>query len=610
MYIDLQDLDVEQSDRLGLAFPAGDYETYAALADAGFGRVRIGVSWDRIQSAPWRWEFEGLDAQITILASLGLEPLLTFYSDADWATRSGDNRALNEIPWTMTWWQGFIGKTASRYADFVDEYQVANEFAGLNNESGGWGGRPDQLVDYVDTAYAAVKAADPDATFVMGGVASFVADIALVNLGYATFEPFQPLSPTTETRYTVEEARSPEMDALVESRLLYPLRNARYDKADVHLYGDRGLDALRVEMLEAVTGRPVISSESGAPTVMGTAEPSSVDYFAASVLGDLSALAAGAETVYWFLDYDAATTYYNRFVPLRDAEGEPKPSFWAKKLLATYLVDDATVTALDGGLFHIQSVSEGAALIGFVAELEAAAREAAVAISDIWVLEDPEAGRLRRLEPGESLAPGDFVAADTGWLAAAAAETPDEPDGVLTGSSTVSFLRAVTDRTRVEMLRDGDVVDTFWYTGDLALPSAELDRIGLTLQAGGESDGALGLGHGVMGVASAGESGDGASRIDLDERLAIGIAPTDRPDDRPVLRIAADGVEDGETIRFAAYRDGARVSSAEAPLTDDVILFDPGPGVDRIEIGAGADTDFSVKLLEIFWYSGGHDLFE
>ena len=99
--VNLQTLDVEPSDRLGLAFPAGDYRTYEALADAGFGHVRLAVSWDRIQPAPMQWNVGGLDAQITVLASLDIEPLLSFYSDADWATRSGDNRALNEIPLNM-----------------------------------------------------------------------------------------------------------------------------------------------------------------------------------------------------------------------------------------------------------------------------------------------------------------------------------------------------------------------------------------------------------------------------------------------------------------------------------------------------------------------------
>lgn len=603
MEISLRDMDVEQSDRLGLAFPAGDFATYAALADAGFGRVRLGVSWERIQPSQTEWNFGGLDAQITILNALGFEPLLTFQSDASWATRPGDNRSLNDIPWAMSWWQGFVGKIAARYADFVDDYQVANEFAGINNESGGWGGTPDELVAYVDAAYDAVKAADPAATFVMGGVASFVSDIALVNLGRATFEPFQPLSPTTETRYTVEDARSAQMDALLQSRLLYPLENARYDQAAVHLYGDRTLDALRIDLIEDITGRSVISTESGAPTFDGTALPSETDFFTWSVMADLGALAAGAETVYWFQDYSDGTTFYNQLVPLRDDDGTPKPSFWAKKLLATYLVEDAVVAAPADGVFHVHSADEGDALIGFAAGLGEASTDIGVPLGDVWVLDDPVIGLLRRLETGEAPAPDDFVVADTGWLAAAAADMPVEPAGILTGSATLSFLRAVTGRTKIDMLRDGDLVDEFWYTGELTRPDATLDRLGLTVTSRGDGDTALGLGHGSIGVARAGGARDDTVQIDTGEALALVLDPTALPDDRPTLRIVADGVDAGETVRFDAYRGGTRVATKQLALTDDEILFDPGQDADRLEIGAGPDSAFSLNFMEVAWYA-------
>lgn len=604
--VNLQTLDVEPSDRLGLAFPSGDFDTYEALADAGFGRVRLAVSWDRIQPTPWEWRFDGLDAQITILTSLGIEPLLTFYSDADWATRTGDNRALNDIPWSMTLWDAFVGTTVARYADMVDVYQVANEFAGINNVSGGWGGTPGELVAYVDTAYHAVKAADPGSTFVMGGVASFASDIALVNLGYATFEPSQLLSATTETRYTVEEARSSMMDALVEARLLYPLENAHYDKADVHLYGDRSLDGLRVELMEDITGRTVISSESGAPSDVGTGEPSPSDFFTSSVMGNLSALAAGVEAVYWFQDYETGASYYNRYVALRDADGDPKPSFWAKKLLANYLTEDAVVTAPAEGVYRIHSASDGDAAVGFAADLQAAAPDFDFAVRDVWVLEDPATGLLQRWDTSAPIAPDDFVIADTGWLADAAAFTPEMPEGVPVGSSALAFLRAVTQRTKIDMLRDGEVVDQFWYTGNLTLQEASLDKLGLSITSSGAIDNDLGLGHGVLGVASFFESLEDAARIDADEAIVVEISPTARQDDRPVLWIEADGIEAGETVRFDAYMDGTRVAAEERALTPGEIYFDPGLDFDRVDIGAGIDSNFALQMLEIEWFVASH----
>lgn len=602
MDVDLRTLDVEPSDRLGIAFPAGDYETYAALADAGFGRARLGVSWERVQPAPDEWNFEGLDARITILTSLGLEPLLTFASTADWATRSGDNKALNEIPISMEVWEDFVGTVAARYADFVDLYQVANEFVGFNNLSGGWGGTPFELVEYVNTAHDAVKASDPGAAFVMGGVASLVADIALVNLGYAEFDPEQLLSPTTSMRFSVDDVQSPLMDFLLEWRLRYAIENARYDMAAVHLYGDRGLDALRIELIEDLTGRGVISTESGAPTFDPGRAPSPTDYFAASVMSDLGALAAGAETVYWFQDYASDPTFYNQHVPLRDANGDPKPSFWAKKLLATYLVEDAVVSDAADGVYRIRSASEGEVVMGFAKDLADFARGLPFWMSDIWVLEDPDTGLLSRLELGDTPAAEDFVVIDTGWLAAAADARPRGHEGVSTGSASLSFLRAVADRTKIDMLRDGELVDEFIYAGVSEIQKAELDRLGLTLSAKGDAEASLGLGHGVLGVASDGENAREAGRIGPGEALVIEIDPDAGGGDHAAIRLDAVDVAGFGRMRFVAYRNGERVANEEMCFDEDGILFDPGLAFDAVEIGTDLFCSFSLQILEVEWY--------
>jgi len=602
MQISLDELDVAPSHRLGLAFPSGDLETYEALAEAGFGKVRLGVSWDRIQPSPWTWNFAGLDAQITVLNALGIEPLLTFYSDAAWATREGDNRSLNDIPLVTSWWDRFVGETAGRYADFVDVYQVANEFAGIDNESGGWGGTADQLVAYVNTAYGAVKAADPGATFVMGGVASFVADIALVNLRYATFEPHQPFSETSETRFTVADTRSAAMTDLLDARLFAPLRNALYDQASVHLYGDRSRDALRIEMMQDLTEREVITTESGAPTFDGTNRASPTELFTASVMADLGALAAGAQTVYWFQDYSDGTTFYNQQVPLRDADGAPKPSFWAKKLLATYLADDATVAAANDGAFLVESAQNGQALIGFASSVTEALREAAFDVSDVWLLEDPATGLLRLWNDGDAVAPDAFAVVDTGWLRAAAAAPVAAPEGVLDRSVTITFVESVEERTKIDMLRDGEIVDQFWYTGEQTMGTADLKELGIELSTAASVASRLGLGHGTLGVATRGEPSAAHAAISRDERLALELAATPREDDRPVLYFQALGVDAGETVTVTAYRSGVRVAAEEAALTTERMWFDAGLDFERVEIAAGANSAFSLQSIGIDWY--------
>lgn len=415
----LADAVVTPSPRLGLAFPLNDSSSYEALADAGFGKIRISASWNLIQPTATNWNWSGLDGRIAAMTANGIEPLLTFYSDAAWATSPGDNDAKNLMPDDVTTWSVFVGAVSARYGDVVKNYQVANEFEGIDNRSGGWSSTPENLVAYVDAAYAAVKANDAVSTVIIGGVASFTADIALVNLERADFAPSQALSPTTSMSYTVEDARSPEMDALVESRLIRPLSEATYDAVSVHLYGNRNRDDARIELVRDLSGRrPVISTESGAPTWTGLA-PTDLDYFTGAVFGNLNALAAGAEAVFWFLDHDTGAAFYNQHVALRDAAGDPKPTMWGIKLIAAYLTSEATVDELAPNVFTVKNAVRGDAIFGFWSDIVRVGALDTLSVPQLWVLDDPRTGNFQRLKADETPSPEAFVVADEGGFAPA-----------------------------------------------------------------------------------------------------------------------------------------------------------------------------------------------
>ena len=51
-------------------------------------------------------------------------------------------------------------------------FQVANEFILPHDPKGGWLGTTEELIQFVNASYAAVKARSPEAVFLLGGIAS------------------------------------------------------------------------------------------------------------------------------------------------------------------------------------------------------------------------------------------------------------------------------------------------------------------------------------------------------------------------------------------------------------------------------------------------------
>jgi hypothetical protein len=407
----IADADVTPSDKLGMAFPWTP-NTYSELAENGFGIVRIAASWDLTQPNATTWNWAGLDDRIQAIMDSGMKPFLTFASDADWATLPGDNDSKNKMPRDLAEWETFVGAVAERYAGMVPYYQFANEFAGIDNRSGGWSSTKEDLVTYVNAGYAAVKAKDPNALVFMGGVASTNLDLLLVNSGVVDGDVVQALSETTEMRFTEAEARSPEMDALIADRFEYPLSEVMVDGYSAHLYGDRRRDGLRIDAVKNATAQGfLISTESGAPTWTGT-EPTDRQYFTEALMSTLNALAEGCEVVFWFHDYPTGETFYNQHVPLRDSEGNPKPNLWGLKLLARYLGPGSNVIKVDEGVLYIQDSTQ-ITVFGEWSDLANRSELENLTNPDYWVLHDPAAGTLRKLDTGVLPESDDFVVIET-----------------------------------------------------------------------------------------------------------------------------------------------------------------------------------------------------
>ncbi|WP_298497812.1 beta-galactosidase [uncultured Maritimibacter sp.] len=359
-------LDLEPNPRLALAFPGKDPAYYPRIADMGIGVVRIGVGWKWLEPEPGQYRWKSLDAQIAALDAAGLMPLITLESDAPWAVEHGD-QVRNGTPRDMTSWGALVGQVVERYdmdgqgdgpdlSRPVRLYQVANEPLSDSNRSGGWAGSDAALVDFVNTAHDAAKAADPELTFILGGFASMNLDAFLVTEFGADMPVQQVWQNGTKTVLDTGDAGMMASLADAYDRMERLLTEARYDFADVHLYGPEDRDEARIAMIAGMAHAPVLSTECGGPSLDYGGTYSGQDHYRAVLWRNLGVLAEGAPFCAWFgLGEGLGSTFGNSRAQLLDAQGNEKPGVHAYRLLARLLDENATVNRLAPAVFEVQT---------------------------------------------------------------------------------------------------------------------------------------------------------------------------------------------------------------------------------------------------------------
>lgn len=358
--------EIRPSAQLGLAFPGSATRYYSVIRDAGIGVVRITANWARIEPRQGTFDFRGIDSRVLALQAQGLIPFITFESPAAWYSKPGTGqRSKNSEPADMAQWSRFVRAVVERYdgdgqADVpglryqVLYYQAANEFVVPTNRSGGWDSTNSSLLDYINTAERAVKQAASNSIFVMGGVASFNLDVALLIETPSEFLLQQRWNAQSKTVFGSAEANAPETLELLNDRFKYIMRNARFDWASVHLYGPENRDAARIAYMRRLVGRRVMSTECGGPTLDYDPTYRAPDHARAVIERNLGILAEGLPFCLWLgLGEELETTYGNRRVPLYDKSRRPKPGVSAFRLLAQMLEGDAAVRRLDGGGYRV-----------------------------------------------------------------------------------------------------------------------------------------------------------------------------------------------------------------------------------------------------------------
>lgn len=404
--IDLSRMIALPNPSLGLAFPGSRTEYYPLIAQAGIGVVRLSVAWARVEPSQGTLDWSGLDARITALQENGIEPFLTFESNADWGVLVETRGVKNGQPEDSADWVRFVRAVVDRYdADGLNDmpglrgriryWQAANEWISDKNRSGGWAGTTEDLIAFIQQTHDAVKAEDPHAIFVLGGVASFNADVLLVSLGGHKITVRQAWRQGAETVLTVADIHGGAISNIINRHVIPVLERSPFDVADVHLYGPEDRDAARLRLIHELTGRPVLSAECGGPSLDygGTYTPRA--HFRAVVERNLGVLAADARFCLWFrLGEGPGATYGNRRTALYTADAAAKPGVFAYRMLSRLLDPGTTVLKAGPDHFTLRRGEGQTIWIGWNAGAERARDYAEETESEVFCLEDAGLGRL------------------------------------------------------------------------------------------------------------------------------------------------------------------------------------------------------------------------
>ena len=197
----LEDVAVEPQLSLGLSFPGSSpkFGHFKWLRRAGLGVVRLSAHWDLREPRPGQFSWGGMDQRIIKLQQLGLEPFITFESKSEWGSIEETKVSPNAVPKDIRQWTRFVGRFVDRYDGDgrndapgllrpVRMYQMANEWQGGANWTGGWGGTTEQLIGFINATTDAIKTQYPDALVVLGGITSAILDGLAAQLGMADYE--------------------------------------------------------------------------------------------------------------------------------------------------------------------------------------------------------------------------------------------------------------------------------------------------------------------------------------------------------------------------------------------------------------------------------------
>jgi polysaccharide biosynthesis protein PslG len=140
------------------------------MVATGVRSARIMMPWAGIQPGPDAWDWGQADLMVGAANARGIAVTALLNSTPGWATGGGE--AIASPPASADTFGTFAGTVADHFAGRIAAYELWNEENAVQFwKSGPQGPQPDKFADLLKGAYPKIKAADPGATVVMGGLA-------------------------------------------------------------------------------------------------------------------------------------------------------------------------------------------------------------------------------------------------------------------------------------------------------------------------------------------------------------------------------------------------------------------------------------------------------
>jgi hypothetical protein len=158
-------------------FKSGGGRAYGDMRDAGASRDRVTFDWFRFQPSPGNFDASvtnAYDALLADAAAANIDTLGILIGAPEWARDDRYLAGAYRVPrgLDLAWndpnnvWGKFVYDIVSRYKDRVRAWEIWNE----PNLTEFWPAPPELFAQLMRVAWQAAKAADPNATIVLGGI--------------------------------------------------------------------------------------------------------------------------------------------------------------------------------------------------------------------------------------------------------------------------------------------------------------------------------------------------------------------------------------------------------------------------------------------------------
>ncbi len=139
------------------------------LHQLGFGWLKNYLSWAGTEPEPGQYRWEDADNVVKAGETAGLAVLMRLHDTPEWARPA--EATVTHPPQNLEDYRRFVTEVARRYRGRVAAYEIGNE-PNLFFEWGGLDPDPAGYVEMLRVAYGAIKAEDPEALVVTGGLST------------------------------------------------------------------------------------------------------------------------------------------------------------------------------------------------------------------------------------------------------------------------------------------------------------------------------------------------------------------------------------------------------------------------------------------------------